>query len=353
MLASSSVRHRATMAAVVLLAAAVAVSAARAKNECHSGDKAALLAIMSTLGSNASSFQSWNSDTPCCDWTNVFCSNVSSTSPYTARRVIGLSLQDDDILAGPFPGAAIAGLTTLQQLLMINVPGVKGTIPHDLTRLNATLSFVDISSTGISGPVPSFLSEITALGHLRLSTNKLTGPIPASLGDMPNLYFLDLSNNRLTGTLPRLLFSKASDYYSDKYLYLSHNKLTGSVPAEFATVNFWGLDLSHNGFTGDASFLFGVNKSLDYLNLSHNVFDFNFSAVQLPVNLDGLDLSHNHIYGDIPDQVVDVTVTYFNVSYNRLTGVVPTGGTMFWFDASCFQHNKGLCGTPLPPCIKH
>ncbi|GJN14370.1 hypothetical protein PR202_gb01191 [Eleusine coracana subsp. coracana] len=352
MLASSSIRHGATVAAVVLLAAAVA--AARAKNECHSGDKAALLAIMSTLGSNASSFQSWTPNTPCCDWTNVFCTNVSSTSPYTARRVIGLSLQDDDVLAGPFPGAAIARLTALEQLLMINVPGVKGTIPHDLTRLNATLSFVDISSTGISGQMPSFLSEITALGHLRLSTNKLTGPIPASLGDMPNLYFLDLSNNRLTGTLPRLLFSKSktSDEYSEKYLYLSHNKLTGRVPPEFATVNFWGLDLSHNGFTGDASLLFGVNKTLDYLNLSHNVFGFNFSAVQLPVNLDGLDLSHNRIYGDIPDQVVNLTVTYLNVSCNRLTGVVPTGGTMFWFDASCFQHNKGLCGTPLPPC-KH
>ncbi|KAI5010795.1 hypothetical protein ZWY2020_012932 [Hordeum vulgare] len=326
---------------VVLLAAVAAV--ARTKDECHSGDKAALLAIKSAFG-NASYFNSWTPDTPCCDWANVSCDG--SASPYTARRVVGVSLVDDASLAGPLPGAAIARLTALQQLVLNNVPGVRGTIPHDLTRLNATLAFLDIISTGISGPVPSFLSEITALGYLSLSSNKLTGPIPASLGDMPNLYFLDLGYNRLTGTIPPLLLSKASD----AYLYLSHNKLTGVVPAEFAAVTFSTIDLSYNGFKGDASFLLGANKPLLNLDLSHNAFSFNLSAVQLPEGLNSLELSHNGIYGDIPEMVVDLMLNYLNVSYNRLSGVVPAGGNMAWFDQSCFQHNKGLCGSPLPPC---
>ncbi|KAF7011192.1 hypothetical protein CFC21_025524 [Triticum aestivum] len=342
MRASSLVDHCATSLVVVVLLTAAA--AARTNNECHSGDKAALLAIKSAFG-NASYFNSWTPDTPCCEWTSVSCSGDGSAA---ARRVVGVSLVDDASLAGPLPGAAIARLTALQQLVLNNVPGVNGTIPRDLTRLNATLGLLDIISTGISGPVPSFLSEITALSYLSLSSNKLTGPIPASLGDMPNLYFLDLGYNRLTGTIPPLLLRKASD----AYLYLSHNKLTGGVPAEFAAVHFWTIDLSYNGFKGDASSLFGANKPLLNVDLSHNAFSFNLSGVQLPEGLNSLELSHNDIYGDIPEMVVDMMLNYLNVSYNRLSGVVPAGGNMAWFDQSCFQHNKGLCGSPLPPC-KH
>ncbi|KAF7003788.1 hypothetical protein CFC21_019074 [Triticum aestivum] len=334
--------HCDTLVVVVLLAAA---AAARANNECHPGNKAALLAIKSAFG-NASYFNSWTPATPCCEWANVSCDG--SASPYTTRRIVGVSLVNDASLAGPLPSAAIARLTALQQLVLNYMPGVNGTIPRYLTRLKATLSFLDIISMGISGPVSLFLSEITALSYLSLSFNKLTGPIPASLGDMPNLYFLDLGYNRLTGTIPPQLLRKGS------YVYLSHNKLTGSltggVPAEFAAVNFWTIDLSYNGFQGEASFLLGANKPLLNLDLSHNAFSFNLSAVQLPEGLNSLELSHNEIYGEIPEMVVDMMLNYLNVSYNRLGGVVPAGGNMAWFDQSCFQHNKGLCGSPLPPC---
>jgi Leucine-rich repeat (LRR) protein len=333
---------------VVLLAAAVSAAARTKKNECHSGDKAALLAVKSAFG-NASYFNSWTPSTPCCEWAGVTCDVAAS--PDTARRVTGVSLQNDASLAGPLPGAAIARLTALQTLELSNLPCVNGTIPRDLTRLNATLSLLDISSTGISGPVPSFLSEITALGYLGLSANKLTGPIPASLAAMPNFYFLDLSYNRVTGTLPPLLFSKTTSN-PDLYLYLSHNKLTGRVPAEFAAVNFLTIDLSYNRFKGDASFLLGANKGLNNLVLSHNAFSFNLSAVQLPEGLNSLEISQNDIYGDVPEMVADLMLSYLNVSYNRLSGEVPSGGNMDSFDASCFDHNKGLCGSPLPPC-KH
>jgi Leucine-rich repeat (LRR) protein len=334
--------HRATVvAAVVLLAAAAAVGAARTKNECHSGDKAALLAIKSAFG-NASYFQSWTSEYPCCDWIYVFCD--LSASPYTARRVVAVSFLRDASLVGPLPGAAIARLTALQELNAIHVPGVNGTIPRDLSRL-PNLNSIDISYTGVSGPVPAFLSKLVELTYLRLSFNALAGPIPASLGDIPNLSFLDLGRNRLTGAIPPLLLSKTRD---TAYLSLSHNGLSGGVPAEFAAVKFWSLDLSRNGLAGDASFLFGVNKSLETLNLSRNAFSFNLSAVELPSQLGDLDISHNEIYGVLPPQVANLE--YLNVSYNRLSGVVPSGGNMGTFDQYCFQHNKGLCGTPLPPC---
>ncbi|GJN14500.1 hypothetical protein PR202_gb01338 [Eleusine coracana subsp. coracana] len=345
MRSSSLIKHCAIVVVAVLLAA-VAAAAARTKNDCHSGDKAALLAIKSAFG-NASYFNSWTLNTPCCEWADVTCDRAAS--PNTTRRVIGVTLQNDASLAGPLPGAAIARLTALQTLELNYLPGVNGTIPRDLTRLNATLGLLQIVSTGIFGPVPPFLSEITALGYLRLSANKLMGPIPNSLVDMPNLSFLDLSYNRITGTLPPLLFSKASG--SDAYLYLSHNKVTGRVPAEFAAVNFWTIDLSHNALAGDASFLLGANKSLKNLDLSHNAFSFNLSAMPLPEDLISLEISQNDIYGDLPETMPE-DLSYLNVSYNRLSGIVPSYGNLDSFDASCFDHNKGLCGSPLPPC-KH
>ncbi|XBI58785.1 hypothetical protein VPH35_039964 [Triticum aestivum] len=332
----------ATVALVLLLATiAAAAAAARTKNECHAGDKAALLAIKAGFG-NASYFQSWTPDYPCCEWISVFCD--LSASPYTLRRVVAVSFLRDASLVGPLPGASVARLTALQQLILIHVPGVNGTIPRDLARLS-NLNFVDVSYTGISGPVPSFLSRLTKLTYLRLSFNSLTGPIPASLADVPNLSFLDLAGNRLTGTIPPLLLSRTND---TAYLSLSHNNLTGGVPADFAAVRFSSLDLSHNALAGEALLLFGLNKSLESLDLSRNAFSFNLSAVTLPSQLGMLDISHDDVYGALPPLVAKLQ--YLNVSYNRLSGRVPIGGNMDRFDRYCFQHNKGLCGTPLPPC---
>ncbi|TVU19160.1 hypothetical protein EJB05_35296, partial [Eragrostis curvula] len=330
--------------AIVVIAVLLATSAAaatRTKNECDAGDRAALLAVKAAFG-NASYFQSWTPDFPCCEWIGAFCDDAAD--PYTARRIVALSFLRDDSLVGPLPGDAIAGLTALQQLLLVHVPGVNGTIPRALARLS-NLNFLDIEYTGMSGPVPAFLSKLTALTYVRLAFSAFTGSIPASLADLPNLSFLDLGRNRLTGRIPPRLLSKTSD---TALLCLSHNNLIGGIPAEFAAVRFWSLDLSHNAFAGDASLLFGANKSLEVLDLSRNAFSFNLSAVQLPEQLGTFDISHNDIYGVLPPQVANMQS--LNVSYNRLSGTVPPGGNMHWFDQFCFQHNKGLCGTPLPPC---
>jgi len=117
-------------------------------------------------------------------------------------------------------------------------------------------------------------------------------------------------------------------------------------------VAFAQVDLSRNAFAGDASSLFGRAKPVQQMDLSRNAFSFNLSTVELPEQLISLDLSHNAIYGGIPAQVVNLTnLQFFNVSYNRLCGAVPTGGNMASFDASSYQHNRCLCGTPLAdPC---
>ncbi|PKA51319.1 Polygalacturonase inhibitor 2 [Apostasia shenzhenica] len=42
----------------------------------------------------------------------------------------------------------------------------------------------------------------------------------------------------------------------------------------------------------------------------------------------------------------------FNVSYNQLCGKIPAGPITAKFGPDAFFHNKCLCGSPLPPCLK-
>jgi hypothetical protein len=355
-------RPHAVLLALLLLAAAAAAAEALApttKQQCHSGDKAALLAVKTAFG-NASYFQSWTADVPCCHWFGVRCDDdaaepSSSTTTTGGRRVVSLAITRDANIIGPVPGAAVARLAALRELTFLHVPGVSGAIPRPLARLSA-LTDLTISRTGVSGPVPSFLGDLRALRSLDLSFNALTGAIPPSLAALPRLASVDLGRNRLTGAIPPLLLSSSSSSSNDDsgaaeaFLTLSHNNLSGTVPAEFAAVSFVQVDLSRNALAGDASVLFGRGKTLLVsVNLSRNAFSFDMSTLELPERLASLDVSHNGIRGGVPAAAGNLSqLMFFNVSYNQLCGELPGG--FAGFEVYSFGHNKCLCGAPLPAC---
>jgi hypothetical protein len=195
-----------------------------AEHACHPGDKDALLA-------------SWTPEASCCDedWQHVECDDDTG-------RVISLSVileEDDDggssSLAGTTIPDAVAGLDHLENLDLRRLSGISGPI----ARLS-NLAFLTISRTAVSGPLPSFLGELTALTELDLSYNSLSGSIPASLARRPNLWSVDVRHNRLTGTLPPLLFSsnnkkqqQQQDDESYDYL-LAHPRFTTTWASSIA-----------------------------------------------------------------------------------------------------------------------
>jgi len=210
---------------------------------------------------------------------------------------------------------------------------------------------MDLSGNLIGGPIPEAVGPLARLNQLSLQGNRLSGAIPASLADLPALASIDLSRNRLEGPVPALLLSRCP---GQAELRLSHNNFSGAIPAGFAAVNFTHLDLSRNSLTGDASAVLGRGKPLQHLDLSRNDLRFSLTGAELPEQLSYLDLSHNAIRGRVPEQVADLAgLQVFNVSYNKLCGVVPTGGVMERFDAYSYQHNKCLCGSPLPACHRY
>ncbi|CAN6331058.1 unnamed protein product [Urochloa humidicola] len=342
-MAASSQQH--LLLVFFLLSGLVGAATAGSTMQCHDEDQAALLAINDALGSPYH-FASWTPDTFCCDWYDVDCDNATG-------RVVSLTvIGDGNVTAASIPGEAIANLTSLKTLVLRHLPGLSSEIPESLAGLTS-LSQLTISYTGVYGKIPAFLSQLSELTFLDLSFNSLMGDIPASLADLSALAIIDFSRNRLEGQIPALLLSKFAGEGAE--LRLSHNNFSGGVPAGFAAVNFTHLDLSRNSLSGDPSaVVFGKGKTVQHLDLSRNDFRFSLTAVEMPEGLTYLDLSHNAIRGRVPAQVADIAgLTLFNVSYNKLCGVIPTGGVMAKFDAYSYQHNKCLCGSPLPGCHRY
>ncbi|XP_073014389.1 polygalacturonase inhibitor 1-like [Typha latifolia] len=316
----------------------ILVSSAR----CNKDDKKALLAIKSSFH-NAYHFSSWDPSTPCCDWYGVEC------DPATGR-VTALSVFQDTNVTGPIP-SSVASLPYLRELFFHHLPNLVGPIPSSISNLTH-LEYLTISWTGLSGSIPSFLGSLTSLTQLDLSFNSLSGSIPPSFSQLRNLISIDISRNHLTGSLPTTLFQLLPPSSQPAYLRLSHNNLSGEIPKSYADVGFAQVDLSRNRFTGDGSVFFGRSKPVQQIDLSRNLLEFDLSKVEFPKKeLMQVDLSHNLIRGRIPDGIIHVwNLQFFNMSYNRLCGEIPSGGQMGRFDEYCYQHNKCLCGTPLPPC---
>lgn len=305
--------------------------------KCNSQDKAALLQIKAAMN-NPYHLASWDPNQDCCSWYALKCDSSSG-------RVTALTIFDGEISGQISP--AIGNLPYLQMIDINTLTNLTGTIPSTITKLTS-LNFLRLKGNKLSGPVPPFLSSLTKLYFLDLSFNLFSGSIPASLSQLPNLLALHLDHNKLTGPVPESFGNFAGNTPD---LYLSNNLLSGALPKSLGYVNFsMEIDLSFNNFVGDASFLFGKNKTVNFVELNSNSFQFDLSNVAFPDRLTNLVIDHNQIFGSLPQGLTQLNLQELNVSYNNLCGQIPQGGKLQSFDSSAYDHNKCLCGAPLPAC---
>ncbi|KAL5795446.1 hypothetical protein ACOSQ2_000266 [Xanthoceras sorbifolium] len=303
---------------------------------CNPNDKKVLLKIKQALN-NPYILSSWNPDNDCCKWYCVKCDR-------TTNRINSLT-----IFAGDLPGqipAAVGDLPYLENLQFHKLTNLTGPIQPSIAKLKK-LKFLGISWTNISGSVPDFLSQLSNLTFLDLAFNSLSGSIPSSLSKLQNLGALHLDRNKLTGPIPDSFGKFKGEVPA---LYLSHNQLSGKVPDSLGNMDFSVIDLSRNNLEGDASFLFGSNKTGYIVDLSRNKLEFNLSKVEFSTSLTSLDLNHNKLFGSIPEKMTSLSLQFLNVSYNRLCGQIPVGGKLQGFDYSTYFHNRCLCGAPLDSC---
>ncbi|VVA96134.1 unnamed protein product [Arabis nemorensis] len=158
--------------------------------------------------------------------------------------------------------------------------------------------YVNVSFNKLSGRIPEGLNNMcTSLKVLDASLNQIFGTIPSSLGDLASLLALNLSWNQLQGQIPGSLGKKMK---AMTFLSIANNNLTGQIPQSFGQLqSLEVLDLSSNYLSG------GIPH--DFINLK---------------NLTVLLLNNNHLSGQIPSGFA--TFAVFNVSFNNLSGPVPS-----------------------------
>lgn len=329
---------------ILLLPFQLLITTSLSQSQLSDRDLPALIKIREHFG-NPDLFPGWRPGTTCISWWPAACNDQGRVTKLFLDNLLGIKqLVNINSTLPP----AIGELEMLETLSIMNLPGLHGPIPDSYGNLRH-LSLFNIMVTNVSGSIPACLSR-TNLSSVSFFKNKLTGPIPRSLQKLPYLSYFNAAYNDLVGTIPPGLVRSTPD--SPAALHLDGNRLSGTIPWTYAFErNMMQFRVASNRLTGDASFLFGRHKTVSgTIDLSGNKFRFNLTGVEMPKHLGFLNLSHNRIYGGVPLSLRESRVSVLDLSYNELCGEIPTGGHMVQFKAAAYEHNKCLCGTPLPPC---
>ncbi|KAF8107795.1 hypothetical protein N665_0116s0002 [Sinapis alba] len=164
--------------------------------------------------------------------------------PITLSRLVNLEefWINDNNFNGTIPG--YIGTWSRLKELYVHASGLKGPLPEAVARLENLVDLRISDTTGIN-LFPNISSKV--IETLILRNVGLSGPIPSYIWNMSNLNRLDLSFNKLTGELQAVQEAPA-------FTYLTSNMLSGNF--ESASVYLRSksfIDLSYNNFSWSSS----------------------------------------------------------------------------------------------------
>ncbi|WVF69172.1 hypothetical protein IAT40_003947 [Kwoniella sp. CBS 6097] len=222
-------------------------------------------------------------DDQCCDWYGVSCDPVS-------RRVTALELRNNGL-----SGVLSNYLFALNALMRVDLS--KNSLvafPDRFTPL-PKLTHLNLSSSGLSGPIPSsLLSSSPALINVDLSKNNLTGHLEIS---GPNIHVVNVMSNQLESIIVDSFNSPTSGATGLSKLVIADNKFQGPLPDLSRIEGLSVFDASNNN-TGSIFDISNLNN-LTRLDLRSNQLTGSFPS-PLPSSLQSLYLSSNSLSGPIP-----------------------------------------------------
>ncbi|XP_074318013.1 receptor-like protein EIX1 [Silene latifolia] len=193
-----------------------------------------------------------------------------------------------------------------------------GELPTDFPFFFYMFPSIDLSFNFLEGTIPSFFSNA---GYLNLSRNGFSGPV--SFLCQPSFQFgIDLSHNNFSGELP--------DCWSEvgpiSVLDLSNNIFSGQLPSSLANLSYLrSLHLGHNKFSGKLPLSLCKLTLLSFLDLGDNLFSGEIPRClgRMLNNLTVLSLRHNSISGSIPPEICHPSIQILDLSMNNISGVIP------------------------------
>uniref|UniRef100_A0A2N9F0M3 Disease resistance R13L4/SHOC-2-like LRR domain-containing protein n=1 Tax=Fagus sylvatica TaxID=28930 RepID=A0A2N9F0M3_FAGSY len=140
---------------------------------------------------------------------------------------------------------------------------LSGTIPPEWA--STKLEYLSITVNNLSGPIPSYLGNITTLIYMSIESNLFSGTIPPELGNLTNLANLILSANNFTSELPVSL----TNLTRLTELRISSNNFIGRIPDFFQSwKQLQKLEIQASGLEGPLPYSISVLSNLIELRIS-------------------------------------------------------------------------------------
>ncbi|KAI3948539.1 hypothetical protein MKW92_018108 [Papaver armeniacum] len=239
---------------------------------------------------------------------------------------------------------------TKLQILQISSTVVTGLIPSSISNAPLLIT-LSASYCGIQGSLPTSIYNLSQLQHLDLSNNNITSFIHPLISNLKDLNFLNLSDNNFQGPIPNSI----CEIFPLQHLDLKHNNITGTIPRCITKLRSLSVfDISENSIRGKVLLVSLINElNLTTLSLSTN----NFTVVIDPhlhpskFKLKKLGLGLCNMKGIIPTFICNLThLEELDLSYNNLRGAIPSCISKLENFSYLDLSNNKLHGTlPLPP----
>ncbi len=232
-------------------------------------------------------------------------------------KILRLSQDTTQFGVGKVTGSIPEEIGTLGQLqqLQISNQQLSGNLPSTITNLSG-LTELDLSGNQLSGSVPAM--SLPQLGYLRLNDN-LFSEMADGNGSCPNLKYLELQNNQISGSIPWYL----GNFTALEYLNLSDNQIE-ALPAEMGNLNqLERLDINNNLLTTLPGGL-AIILNLKHLSAHHNTLNNIPGNLGQSRSLETLDLSYNQIT-TIPEEIGNCPNLYqIYLNNNKITRIPAT-----------------------------
>ncbi|KAL5552993.1 hypothetical protein UlMin_040394 [Ulmus minor] len=152
----------------------------------------------------------------------------------------------------------------------------------------------------------------------------------------------------LTGNLDGKILNQLDQL---RVLSFKGNSISGQIPDLSGLTNLKSLYLNDNNFTGDFPSSISELHRLKVVVLADNQISGQIPNSLLKLRrLYCLYLQNNLLNGTIPP-LNQTSLRFLNISYNQLSGEIPTTPSLVRFNASSFSGNLALCGEQLHnPC---